>query len=107
MKLEKAEILADKILKYFKKEGFITDEWQFQWSKAKSYLGYCNYNKKYISLSRFYVEIANKDQIKDTILHEIAHIIAGQKAGHGPQWKRACREITGAIPKPRNKQIKI
>lgn len=34
---------------------------------------------------------------EDTILHEIAHFIAGHKAGHGPRWKSAARRI-GADP---------
>jgi len=38
-----------------------------------------------------------EEQVRDTILHEIAHAIAGHKAGHGWQWKAECRRI-GANP---------
>jgi predicted SprT family Zn-dependent metalloprotease len=36
--------------------------------------------------------------VLDTILHEIAHALAGHKAGHGPAWKAKCAQI-GAKPK--------
>lgn len=39
----------------------------------------------------------NEEQLEDTILHEVAHAIAGSRAGHGPAWKSVCREI-GANP---------
>jgi predicted SprT family Zn-dependent metalloprotease len=38
-----------------------------------------------------------EDEIRDVILHEIAHALAGHKAGHGPVWKAAARKV-GAKP---------
>lgn len=32
-------------------------------------------------------------QMRDTLAHEIAHVIAGIDAGHGPAWKRAARSL--------------
>jgi hypothetical protein len=32
-------------------------------------------------------------QIAGTTLHELAHVIAGYDAGHGPNWKEACARI--------------
>lgn len=40
---------------------------------------------------------ANRPELRDTILHEIAHAIAGIKAGHGPVWRAVARKI-GAKP---------
>jgi len=76
------------------------NDWRFEYDRAKRRAGLCNYRKKVISLSSFYVE-KNMDKfedIKDTILHEIAHAIAGFKAGHGWEWKLVCMRI-GANPK--------
>ena len=28
-----------------------------------------------------------------TLLHEVAHALAGPKAGHGPEWKRIAAEL--------------
>lgn len=38
------------------------------------------------------------DQVTDTILHEIAHALAGPAARHGPAWKSIARRL-GATPK--------
>jgi hypothetical protein len=38
-----------------------------------------------------------EDQAMDTFLHEVAHALAGHKAGHGPEWKAMCRKL-GACP---------
>jgi predicted SprT family Zn-dependent metalloprotease len=35
----------------------------------------------------------NTHDFEDTVLHEIAHILAGPEAGHGRLWKRIAREI--------------
>ena len=40
----------------------------------------------------------SEEQIRDTVLHEIAHAIAGHGAGHGPLWKATARRI-GATPR--------
>lgn len=40
---------------------------------------------------------ANRDEMRDTILHEIAHAIAGFDAQHGPAWQAVARKI-GAKP---------
>ena len=40
----------------------------------------------------------NEEEIRDTVLHEIAHAIAGPEAGHGPLWKATARRI-GATPR--------
>lgn len=32
-------------------------------------------------------------QIAGTTLHELAHCLAGSSAGHGKEWKAACREL--------------
>src|SRR5262249_31162680 len=37
------------------------------------------------------------ETIRDTLLHEIAHALAGRDAGHGPLWKAMCRRA-GAKP---------
>lgn len=73
--------------------------WTFEFDNAKRRAGVCRYRCKVISLSRHYVRLNadNYEDIRDTILHEIAHAIAGFKAAHGPAWKAVCRRI-GAKP---------
>lgn len=40
---------------------------------------------------------ADHPQVMDTFLHEVAHVLAGVAAGHGPLWKATCRAL-GATP---------
>lgn len=46
-----------------------------------------------ISLSAVYVDLLPEDEIRDTILHEIAHAKAGFDAGHNHEWRRIARSI--------------
>ena len=86
-------------------EWIPTHGYTFKFDNAKRRFGQCNYNKKTISISKP-LTLANLEfnefQIKDTILHEIAHarafILYGrQAANHGRLWKQVCIEI-GAKP---------
>jgi predicted SprT family Zn-dependent metalloprotease len=50
-----------------------------------------------ITVSAHWAEHLPKDELQDTILHEIAHAHAGVSAGHGPVWRAHARRI-GAKP---------
>ncbi len=73
------------------------DQWLFAFNRRKRCLGLCRHHEKRIELSIFYVGANDEDSITDTILHEIAHALAGPSAGHGPRWKAMCEKI-GAKP---------
>lgn len=67
--------------------------WNFGWNRRKRSLGLCRYHERRIELSAHFVQSNDETLIRETILHEIAHAIAGQRAGHGPRWKAVCRQI--------------
>jgi predicted SprT family Zn-dependent metalloprotease len=106
MTLREAQQLA---LSLMKQHGVIQDGWQFQWSNGKRQLGCAQIRKrrdtrtgkieevKTIKLSRHLVALNDEDEVRDTILHEIAHAIAGVENGHNAKWKAVCRKI-GAKP---------
>ena len=84
------------------KHGLLEHGWKFRWHNKKVALGTCSYNRKLIYLAEWYVELNDKDEVMDTILHEIAHALAYHRhgstgRGHGRIWKSICREI-GAKP---------
>lgn len=58
----------------------------------------------YLELSTHMLRHVSWEQVTDTILHEIAHIIAGPKAGHGTEWKRVAARI-GATPQTCTKAL--
>lgn len=82
------------------KHGLTQQGWRFKFDHAKRRAGCCRYRRKMITLSRHYVAMnlaTRPDDVLDTILHEIAHALAGPRAGHGPEWKAICVQI-GARP---------
>ena len=56
------------------------DDWQFRLDRATSRFGSCNHRCKTITMSRLLVTLNDKREVRDTILHEIAHALAGPKA---------------------------
>ena len=71
--------------------------WEIRIGSAKRIAGMCDPRKRRITMS---FEIAKDwpiDQVRDTILHEIAHALTPKDRGHGKEWKAKCVEI-GANP---------
>jgi predicted SprT family Zn-dependent metalloprotease len=79
------------------KHGLHSMGWRFAFNRGQRQLGLCRFHDKRIELSLHYCLRHNEPEIRDTLLHEIAHAIAGPEAGHGPKWKAACLHI-GAKP---------
>ena len=81
--------------------------WEFEWISSSHSCGRCKYNLTpdrrillaggKIQVNTDYAIYGELEEIKNTILHEIAHAIAGPHANHGYHWKSACYRI-GAKP---------
>ena len=73
-------------------------DWHFRFDHARRRFGSCRCGAgtKMITLSRPLTFLNDEPQVRDTILHEIAHALTPGD-GHGPRWKRKCVEI-GANP---------
>ena len=89
--------------------GLFDELWHFDFEACKRTLGRCHYHVKKITLSKWYAELNNEDDVEDTILHEIAHALSfiryGKNGkGHGWAWKKVCGEI-GANPERVHKGI--
>jgi predicted SprT family Zn-dependent metalloprotease len=76
-------------------------DWAFRFNRARRRMGVCFYpapgRQGRIELSVYFVANNPDEEIRETILHEIAHALAGSAAGHGPAWKAVCLRI-GAKP---------
>lgn len=72
-------------------------DWSFGFNRRRRTLGVCFYERRRIELSHHFVGGNDEPAVRDTLLHEIAHALAGQAAGHGPKWKTLARQI-GATP---------
>ena len=93
MNLYEAQEMAKTLMR-----SILDPTWKFEWNNRKGAFGVCNFSKKTIFLSRHFTQIENADHVRDTILHEIAHAIAGCAAGHGREWREAARRIGLADP---------
>jgi predicted SprT family Zn-dependent metalloprotease len=72
--------------------------WTFGFSDSKRRLGACHYRKKSIAIGAYYARHNPEPAVMDTLLHEIAHALAGPEAGHGPAWQAVAVRI-GATPR--------
>lgn len=92
-----AEVLA---LTYDLMEQHLdTRAWRFRWNNRHTAVGVCKHDRPgggHIEISRPLTAQISVEQARDTILHEIAHAIAGRQAGHGPLWRKIHRSIGGS-----------
>ena len=87
-------LLASNLAKnLMRQHNLFKSYWQFDWNKKKNSLGTCSYSKKIIFLSKKIVPCLKENEVKDTILHEIAHALVGSGQGHNQVWKSKAIEI--------------
>ena len=68
-------------------------EWTFGFDNAKTRVGLCNFSRKRISVSRYLATRDEDDDVHKTLLHVVAHALAGPRAAHGPRWRAIAQEI--------------
>ena len=105
MDLKELEAIASREMTKYELHG-----WTFGLSNTKRQLGVCKYRTKRIEIAEYYAQNNPVESVLDTLLHEIAHALAGPKASHGPAWKaiavrigatpRACDNSHQAVVKP-------
>jgi predicted SprT family Zn-dependent metalloprotease len=71
--------------------------WRFRFDRAVNRFGSCHHHRALITLSAPLTVLNPEGEVRDTLLHEIAHAIAGPKAGHGAEWKKYAA-VLGARP---------
>ena len=81
---------AETMMEHYGLEG-----WTFEFIKTRRTIGRCNHKRQVIQLSSLWAD-GHADNIKDTILHEIAHALT-RGHGHDKVWKAMCVKI-GAKP---------
>ena len=91
MDLGEARLLARQLMN---EHGL--NDWTLRIDKCKVRFGHCSWRHNRISLSAVLVELNDVAQVKDTILHEIAHALTPY-AYHNATWKLKAQSI-GARP---------
>jgi predicted SprT family Zn-dependent metalloprotease len=70
-------------------------DWKLEFDRSVKRFGLTSYNYKTISLSKTLTSLNTWDCVKITVLHEIAHALAGSLAGHSKVWRDICLAIGG------------
>lgn len=78
-------------------EHVMDKSWTFRWGRGKRMCGCVKSKTRTLELSKTYVQLNGEEQVRNTILHEIAHIRAGLQHGHNHVWRTECVRI-GAKP---------
>ena len=71
----------------------LDESWTFGFDNAKRRAGLCDYTQKRISVSRYLTARYDDETNHQTLLHEVAHALAGAGAGHGSRWKAVARDL--------------
>lgn len=88
---ERMEAILQTALDLMQEHGL--KKWRFAFDHSTRRAGCCDYRTKTISISFNLARNASDDDIRDTILHEIAHALVGKKHNHDAVWKAKAREI--------------
>ena len=88
-----AQELARQLMR---QHGLFEAGWRFRFDHARRRFGSCQYGPKLVTLSRPLTLLNGEPEVRDTLLHEIAHALT-PRDGHGPRWRAKCREL-GARP---------
>jgi SprT protein len=77
------------------KYGLPEQGWTFGFDRAKTRCGCTDYERRRITVSVPYVTdpTVSQGDIVNTILHEIAHVLAGYEAAHGVYWQTIAKLI--------------
>ena len=68
-------------------------DYTFKYDRAIKRFGSCNHSSKLITLSTKLTELNSEEEVKNTLLHEIAHALAGPHHGHDWLWAAHCRRL--------------
>ena len=71
----------------------LDSSWTFGFDNAKRRAGQCDYTRRRITVSRYLSARYDDDTNHQTLLHEVAHALAGATAGHRPRWTSIARGL--------------
>ena len=67
--------------------------WRVDFDTAKRRAGVCRYEKRVIGLSAPLTRLHDEMEVRDTVLHEIAHALVGASQGHNETWRQTAVSI--------------
>lgn len=88
MELSAARRLGESLLAKHGLEGSM-----FGFDGARRRAGLCSYSVRRITVSRTLMAPYSPEQARETILHEVAHALAGPEHGHDAVWRAVAKRI--------------
>jgi len=67
--------------------------WSVEFDRAKSRAGVCRFDRRVIGLSARLTRLHSPDEVRETVLHEIAHALVGPRHAHDAVWRRTALAI--------------
>lgn len=67
--------------------------WTFGFDRAVRRAGSCDHAGRRITVSRYLADRADADEVRQVLLHEVAHALAGHRAAHGRRWRDAAAAL--------------
>jgi predicted SprT family Zn-dependent metalloprotease len=96
---ERARLIRDLAHQLMSLHGL--HDWEFGINTNVRRAGVCYYPSRRgpgrIEISAHFAQRNSDDEVRDTLLHEIAHALVGHGHGHDAVWREKCLEI-GARP---------
>lgn len=88
MILKDAESLAHRLM-----SDHGLPHWHFEFDRAVRRFGCCVYRIRTITLSKRFALLNSESEVRNTILHEIAHALVGPHHGHDRVWRAKAKEL--------------
>ncbi|MGN6753177.1 MAG: SprT-like domain-containing protein [Intrasporangium sp.] len=82
MDLSEALSLARELVRAHRLDG-----WTVGLDRAKARAAACHFRDRRITLSSHLTALHEQDEVRDSILHEIAHALVGPRHGHDEVWR--------------------
>ncbi len=67
--------------------------WRVELDRAKRRAGVCRFQDRVIGLSGPLIDVHDEREVRDTVLHEIAHALVGPAHGHDAVWRATALRI--------------
>jgi predicted SprT family Zn-dependent metalloprotease len=67
--------------------------WSAAYDNSRTCAGMCVFRSRTLSFSRHLIARASAEEMRDTVLHEIAHALAGPRHGHNSKWREIALRI--------------
>lgn len=88
VRIEEAAELAEQLMAAHGLEG-----WRLVLDGARTRAGVCRPGRREIGLSRVLAALHSREEVTETVLHEVAHALVGVEHGHDAVWRARARAM--------------